>query len=71
MEEMIIKEMLSAYSGLSRQIEFLNVKMFGLTQLLLKKGIITDEEYDNYCSDEAVAKIYRELNDKLEAEFND
>lgn len=71
MEEQLMKEILTAYSSLSRQIEFLNVKMFGLTQLLLKKGIITDSEYDNYCSDEAVAKIYRNINEKLEEEFND
>ena len=71
MEEQLMKEILTAYSSLSRQIEFLNVKMFGLTQLLLKKGIITDYEYDNYCSDEAVAKIYRNINEKLEEEFND
>lgn len=71
MEEILIKEMLSAYSNLSRQIEFLNVKMFGLTQLLLNKGIITESEYDKYCSDEAVADIYRNINKKLEDEFND
>ena len=44
MEKILIKEMLSAYSNLSRQIEFLNVKMFGLTQLLLNKGIIGVDE---------------------------
>ena len=71
MKEILIKEMLSAYSSLSRQIEFLNVKMFGLTQLLLNKGIITESEYDKYCSDEAVADIYKKKKKKLEDEFND
>ena len=62
------KELMGAFSGISRQLEYINIEVFNLSQLLLSKGLITKKEYDEYCSNEAIMEMYNLINNTLDKE---
>ncbi len=65
------KELMEAFSGINRQLEYINIEVFNLSQLLLSKGLITKKEYNEYCSNEAIMEMYNLINNTLDEEGND
>lgn len=65
------KELMEAFSGINRQLEYINIEVFNLSQLLLSKGLITKKEYNEYCSNEAIMEMYNLINNTLDEEGKD
>lgn len=51
---------------LCKRIEHLELEYFSLTQLLLNKGIITEEDYKLWLSEEAISKLLDKVNKELD-----
>ncbi len=67
MLEKLKEIMLENNYKLCRRIEHLEIEYFSLTQLLLNRGIITEEDYELYLSEETISKLL----DKVNKELND
>lgn len=53
-------------SEVSRRLEHLELEFFSLTQLLMRKGIISKEEYIEWLSEQALAGLMKMVNEELE-----
>lgn len=66
--EKILKEIISLHSSMSREIERLNMKMFSLSKFLIDKGIMSDDEFDFYCSEKTIDLMAEIIDERLKEE---
>ena len=62
LKEIILKN----NSEVSRRLEHLELEFFSLTQLLIRKDIISKEEYIEWLSEQALAGLMKMVNEELE-----
>lgn len=67
-EEMKLLSEMNSY--VHKSIEYFELKIYSLVQLLMDKGIINNDDYQNYLSEEALNDLLTKINEEL-GDMND